>query len=504
MKRSFKLKSSPKNKIELNDDVNYLNNSYQTNYYELNLSPRNSPFNQVADFDETLSNLTYDNVEDANQQFEKQILPAEQIYMCLNETGVGSPTQYIIIEQQQQQSESLQSNTWPLRQHHQQPTIANFYADLNFELDDEHRLIACYAASLANSNSLNSIVEGYDEFGNPIIHSITVDSHLNDKLNDAYLNEQLAECALAYETKNRELMVEIMRLRNMNDVSPSSDYNSLMNSSINNNLRSLSRFSNSSVHSVKSQQDAVAIEELCYLRERKTELESHLQNLLTSKEELKSQLQNTIKMSENFQNLCSTPPISANSTLNKKEAIEFEKGIGDLEQDALQRDQMFEETENLLKEELYQKSIQSHQDELDEEINKIQKDAKLQEEKELLEDFDRILNVEKTANRLMMNEKQSSQINQFELNSSSNNLNNNNDETTSDESVTLHETSNNKKSNLFNENYESISQFNNNNEKQFKSGLASQVKINHDLNIQNNRNNNNETIELNEEIVSST
>ena len=297
-----------------------------------------------------------------------------------------------------------------------------------------------YAASLANSNSLNSIVEGYDQFGNPVVHSITVDSHLSDQLNDAYLNQQLAECAMDYENKNRELMMEIMRLRGVRDVSPSSDYNSLVNS-VSNNLRSLSRFSNSPVLSIKSQADAVAIEELCYLRERKSELENHLQTLLMSKEELKNQLQNTIKMSEKFQNLCSAPS-SVNSTLNKKEAFAMQKDLTKLQKSAVKRDKMFEEIENLLEEEI----LQSHQNELDEEINKVQaEEQKLQEEKELLEDFDRILSVEQTASRLLSEKQVAKPVSQplglslaekFNANSSSLSTN---DETTSDDSLTLHE-----------------------------------------------------------------
>ena len=388
----------------------------------------------MQDFDDTLSSLTYENVEgsvDGTNQFE--IIPSEQIYYVND----GSPRlrnaqQYIIIDQN--------NACWPLGQQ------VNFVTDLNFELDDEHRLIAQYAASLANSNSLNSIVESYDEYGNPVVHSITVDSHLNDPMNDAYLNEQLAECALAYENKNRELMMEILRLR---DLSPSSDYNSLVNS-VSHNLRSISRFSNSPVLSIKSQQDAVAVEELCYLRERKTELENHLQTLLMSKEELKNQLQNTIKMSENFQNLCSAPS-STNSTLNKKEAFAFKKDLNSLEEEAIRREKEFKETEELLKDELYQKSIQSYQEELDEEISKVQKEQKLLEEKELLEDFDRIMKVEEVANRLIQ-DKQTSQLNQL-------NLSNNNDETTtstSEDSVTLHDDQPDQQLNLYNQVNESV------------------------------------------------
>ena len=286
-----------------------------------------------------------------------------------------------------------------------------------------------YAASLANSNSLNSIVEGYDQFGNPVVHSITVDSHLSDQLNDAYLNQKLAECALDYENKNRELMMEIMRLRGVRDVSPSSDYNSLVHS-VSNNLRSLSRFSNSPVLSIRSQQDAVAIEELCYLQEQKSELDNHLQNLLIKKEEIKNQLQNTIK-GKNFPNLGSAPS-SANSTLNKKDAFAMQKDFNKLQKNAVKRDKMFEEIEDLLEAEI----LQSHQNELDEEINKVQlEEQKLQDEKELLEDFDRILNVEETASRLLSEKQAASRTSQFNANC---NLSTN-DETTSDDSVTLHE-----------------------------------------------------------------
>lgn len=293
-----------------------------------------------------------------------------------------------------------------------------------------------YAASLANSNSLNSIVEGYDQFGNPVVHSITVDSHLSDQLNDAYLNQKLAECALDYENKNRELMMEIMRLQGGRDVSPSSDYNSLVHS-VSNNLRSLSRFSNSPVLSIRSQQDAVAIEELCYLREQSSELDNHLQTLLMKKEQLKNQLQNTIKGENLRENLCSAPS-SVNSTLNKKEAFAMQKDLNKLQKNAVKRDKMFEEIENLLEAEI----LQSHQNELDEEINKVQQEEqKLQEEKELLEDFDRILSVEEAASRLLNDKQQeASQTSQFNVNSnlSTNNLSTN-DETTSDDSVTLHE-----------------------------------------------------------------
>lgn len=429
LKRSFRLKSSPKNKIEINDDFLKMPNSLKVNFDSAN--PPGSPFNQLQDFD-AISDLTYDNVEcslDGTNQFE--VLPGEQMYYTslnegsprmLNELIANPPAQYIIIERQP-------DDAWPLDQQ-----LVN---DLNFGLDDEHRLISMYAASLANSNSLNSIVEGYDQFGNPVVHSITVDSHLSDQLNDAYLNQQLAECALDYENKNRELMMEIMRLRGVRDVSPSSDYNSLVNS-VSNNLRSLSRFSNSPVLSIKSQQDAVAIEELCYLRERKSELESHLQTLLSSKEQLKNQLQNTIKMTENFQNLCSAPS-SVNSTLNKKEAFALQKDLNNLQKSAIKRDKMYEEIEDLLEEEI----LQSHQNELDEEINKVQlEEQKLQEEKELLEDFDRILSVEETASRLMSDKPTAGQStgSAGQFNPNSNQLSNpSNDETTSDDSVTLHE-----------------------------------------------------------------
>lgn len=473
-----------------------MNNNFQPNYN----NPCNSPFNQLQDFD-TLSNMTYDNVEcsiDDTNQFE--ILPNEQMYYLENDNVIrGDPRmlnelnqlianpQYIIIEQQ-----PYQTNTWPLRQ----PTAVNFITDLNFELDDEHRLIAQYAASLANSNSLNSMIEGFDEFGNPIVQSVTVDSHLNDSLNDACLNEKLAECAIAYENKNRELMMEIMRLRSIQDVSPSSDYNSLINGL--NTVRSSSRFSNSPVLSIKSQQDVVAIEELCYLKEKKNELENHLQTLLLSKEELKNQLQNTIKMSQNFQNLCSTPTISADTKLVKKQ----------LEEDAIKIDQIFEETQDLLEEEMYQKSIQSHNDELNEEISKVQEEEqKLLEEKELLEDFDRLLNVEKTTTRLMIDNQlnQSKQISQF---------NNNDDEITSDDSITLHADQQGK---LYN-NKSSESNLSSNlnrefNDKQIKfetnnNSISGSMQIDKVSNykIQNSEINQKETnpdqIELNEETVS--
>lgn len=413
LKRSFRLKSSPKNKMEINDDFLKMPN-------KVNFDAPGSPYNQLADFD-GVSEQIYDNAEcslDGTNQFE--VLPGEQMYY-VNEGSprmvvTNQPAQYIIIEHQP-------DGVWPLDQ--------QFVNDLNFGLDDEHRLISMYAASLANSNSMNSIVD-YDQFGNPVVHSITVDSHLSDQLNDAYLNQQLAECALDYENKNRELMMEIMRLQGVRDVSPSSDYNSLVNS-VSNNLRSLSRFSNSPVLSIKSQQDAVAIEELCYLRERKSELENHLQTLLMSKEQLKNQLQNTIKMTENFQNLCSAPS-SVNSTLNKKEAFALQKDLNNLQKTAIKRDKMFEEIEDLLEEEI----LQSHQNELDEEINKVQQEEqKLQEEKELLEDFDRILSVEETASRLLAEKQATGQPTGSQFPATSNLSTN--DETTSDDSVTLHE-----------------------------------------------------------------
>lgn len=441
LKRSFRLKSSPKHKIELNDDanrfakINSLQNIYETN----------NPSSYSQDFDDNASNLTYDNVEsmdgDANQ-YENQLYYIDQSNQT-NKIITNSP-QYIIIEQNQL------NNTWPLRQ------AIQFAPDFDFELDDEHKLISQYAASLANSNSLNSlVVESYDEFGNPVQHSITIDSHLDDYMNDGLINEQLVECVAAYEFKNRELMHEIIRLR---DLSPSSDYNSLVNSN-SQNMRSLSRFSNSPVLSVKSQQDVVAAEELCYLRERQNELENHLQVLLMNKEELKNQLDQTIKISQNFQNICSTPPSSVNSTLTKKEAISFKKDLNNLQKTAIERDKMFEETQDLLNEEIYQKSIQTHEEELEEEINKVQKEQKEQEEKDLLDDFDRLLKVESTANRLMNEVKNQNQIN-TNHNHISNVINNtiNNDEpTTSDESLTLQEELPSKKSqgNLYNREYES-------------------------------------------------
>ena len=118
----------------MNDDLFKISNNPN---YELNQP--NSPFKQLTDFD-AISDLTYENVEgslDGTNQLE--MLPDEQMYYLNDYLNEGSPrllnelitnpqAQYIIIEQPP-------GAAWPLDQQ------AQFVTDLNFGLDDEHRLI---------------------------------------------------------------------------------------------------------------------------------------------------------------------------------------------------------------------------------------------------------------------------------------------------------------------------------------------------------------------------
>lgn len=118
--------------MEINDDFLKMDNSLKANY---DSNPPGSPFNQMQDFD-AISDLTYDNVErslDGTNQFE--VLPGDQMYYLnegnsdmLNELIANPPAQYIIIEHPP-------GAAWPLEQ------PAHFVTDLNFGLDDEHRLI---------------------------------------------------------------------------------------------------------------------------------------------------------------------------------------------------------------------------------------------------------------------------------------------------------------------------------------------------------------------------
>jgi hypothetical protein len=157
-------------------------------------------------------------------------------------------------------------------------------------VDDEHRLISRYAASLANFSKGASVA------ANPSSSEI-----MNDISQQQRVISQL-------ETKNREIMKEISRLRQEKQENEMRD----------NKLKSSGYYSSSLIS--QQQYDPILISELAALRQRKEELESHLSALQESRRELMIQLEGLMKLLKNHGNLLSMPASgtnSASSTLNR-------------------------------------------------------------------------------------------------------------------------------------------------------------------------------------------
>ena len=145
--------------------------------------------------------------------------------------------------------------------------------------DDEHRLIARYAACLAKGMAHHALTLSKD-------NSIS----------------QQQELIMKLETRNREIMQEIKRLRqeqyyDSRDKLKSGSYSS-------------------SIY-----QDPLLLAELGGLRQRKEELEGHLNALQESRRELMIQLEGLMKLLKNHGNLLSaisSGSNSASSSLNRK------------------------------------------------------------------------------------------------------------------------------------------------------------------------------------------
>lgn len=157
-------------------------------------------------------------------------------------------------------------------------------------VDDEHRLIARYAQSLANFSKGASVA------ANPSSSEI-----INDISQQQRVISQL-------ETKNREIMKEISRLRQEKQENEIRDTR----------LKSSGYYPSSSVS--QQQYDPLLLTELAALRQRKEELESHLSALQESRRELMIQLEGLMKLLKNHGNLLAIPTSgtnSASSTLNR-------------------------------------------------------------------------------------------------------------------------------------------------------------------------------------------
>ncbi|XP_076319963.1 dystrobrevin beta-like isoform X1 [Tachypleus tridentatus] len=138
------------------------------------------------------------------------------------------------------------------------------------QVDDEHRLIARYAAQLAGTQPTKR---------SPSDLSLNLDT-----LKQRELISQL-------EAKNREIMREIMRLRKQQEQEDAA---------------------------LKSEQNPILLAELRALRQRKAELETHLSNLQESRRELMVQLEGLMKLLKNHQSSPrSTPNSSPHSGTSK-------------------------------------------------------------------------------------------------------------------------------------------------------------------------------------------
>ncbi|RWS11879.1 dystrobrevin beta-like protein [Dinothrombium tinctorium] len=161
------------------------------------------------------------------------------------------------------------------------PISTNFSYDSRispgYSADEEHRLIARYAAKLASHKKLTEDVPD---------SALSPQSTLIDISQQQQVISQL-------ESKNREIMREIARLRQeQREYEPE---NKLPNT---------------------PQQDPLLLAELASLRQRKDELEGHLSALHESRRELLVQLEGLMKLLKKHGNLLSAPS-SATSTLNR-------------------------------------------------------------------------------------------------------------------------------------------------------------------------------------------
>ncbi|XP_054154138.1 dystrobrevin beta-like [Oppia nitens] len=153
--------------------------------------------------------------------------------------------------------------------------------------DEEHRLIARYAAALANYTKGSVLTNSTSQV-------------VNDISNQQRVIKQLEE-------KNREIMKEIETLRLEKQENEMKD----------SRIKSSSHYANVS----QTQLDPILLTELSALRQRKEELESHLSALQDSRRQLMVQLEGLMKLLKNHGNLLSIPnsaPSSASSTLNRK------------------------------------------------------------------------------------------------------------------------------------------------------------------------------------------
>ncbi|CAG2158344.1 unnamed protein product [Oppiella nova] len=153
--------------------------------------------------------------------------------------------------------------------------------------DEEHRLIARYAASLANFSKSSSVPTN----GSDIVNDISQQQRVISQL----------------EEKNREIMKEIERLRVEKQENDTRD----------SRIKSSGYYANVG----PTQMDPILLTELSALRERKEELESHLSALQDSRRQLMVQLEGLMKLLKNHGNLLAIPnsaPASAASTLNRK------------------------------------------------------------------------------------------------------------------------------------------------------------------------------------------
>ena len=154
--------------------------------------------------------------------------------------------------------------------------------------DDEHRLIARYAAALANFSK-----------------GAALEANASEVITDISLQQRVIS---QLETKNREIMKEIARLRN------EKQENEIQDSRLKSDNYYASNVS-------QTPMDPILLTELASLRQRKEELESHLCALQDSRRQLMVQLEGLMKLLKNHGNLLSvttSAPASATSTLNRK------------------------------------------------------------------------------------------------------------------------------------------------------------------------------------------
>lgn len=171
------------------------------------------------------------------------------------------------------------------------PSMSNYNTNATNDTkfgDEEHRLIARYASTLANYNK-----------------GAALEANATEVMTDISLQQRVIS---QLESKNREIMKQISKLRNEKQDNDMRDSRLISENYFSANVS-------------QTQMDPILMTELVAMRQRKEELESHLSALQDSRRQLMVQLEGLMKLLKNHGNLLAVPhsaPASASSTLNRK------------------------------------------------------------------------------------------------------------------------------------------------------------------------------------------